>query len=53
MSEYRAIDKIKARFHERASHPPIACAPDSKEWQDYADEMRGIETELREAGEVF
>lgn len=53
MSEYRAIDKLRQHFHERASNPPVNCAPNSREWQEYTDEMRGIEEDLRELGEVF
>ena len=46
-------EMLRQKFILRASNPPVTCSEFSREWYNYVDEMRALETQLREAGEVF
>ncbi len=44
-------ERLRELLKQRGRDPPWEALPWSSEWEEYVDEMREIERQLREAGE--
>jgi len=47
------LQKLKEHFKVRVASPPNDAMPWSSLWEDYQEEMREIERQLTEFGEVL